>query len=99
MRHFTITAVLQHLIENSLCNLLHEYAVLYFLLLLKFLRLKNSFIVNLRAFAFDGLKSGVLALLFGLDETGASNRIQKHVEFQFRPEIYEPRFSDFRKLR
>ena len=39
--------------------------------------MKNSFVVDLRDFAFDVLKSGVLALLFSEDETAASNRDAK----------------------
>ena len=69
-----------------------------FLLLLRVLRLKNSFIIDLRDCAFDGLESGVLALLFGLDETGASNSMKKHVEFHFRLEIYKPAQPGFSEI-
>ena len=68
-----------------------------FLLLLNDLRRKNSFVVNLLDYSFHRLKSGVLALLFSLDETNASNRMKTHVEFYFSLEFYEhaqPRFSE-----
>ena len=77
-RHFTISAILKHIFGSSVCNLLQESNELYSLLLLKVLCLKINFVVDLRDCLFDGLKSGVLALLFGLDETakiGCKNKL------------------------
>ena len=72
LRYFTISAILKHVFVSSLLNLLIERAALHSLLLLRVLRPKNSFVVDLRDCAFDGLKSALLVLLFGLDKTAAS---------------------------
>ena len=90
MRHFTISAVLKHVVVSNLRNLLQECAVLHFLLLLRVLRQRNSFVVDQPDCAFEGLKSGVVALLIGLDETGASNRMQTRVEFCFSLKFFKP---------
>ena len=89
MRHFTISAILKHIFVCSILNLLEERSVLYFLLLLRLLRLKISIVVELRECASDGPKSDVLALVFGLDETASRNRKQKHVDFHFSLKFFE----------
>ena len=100
MRHFKISAILKHVFVSSILNLMKECAVLQSLLLFRILRLKNSFVVDLHDCVFDELKSILLALLFGLDETAASSRMQKRVEFHFSLEIYEHAPCQvFRKLR
>ena len=76
-----------HVLHSTCASFIHA---LRSLLLLKVLRLKNSFVADLRDCAFlTDLTAVCLALLFGLNETAASNRKQIHVKFHFSVETYE----------